>query len=181
MKYNNFQDIPQFPQAYYKIDVSLDFLNETLEQWNSPDMGNPLILNPEWQRGHVWTKEQQIKFMEFFLMGGTTGSQLWFNCSSWQGAYNTPTYCLDGLQRITAAQKFINNEIPAFGTLCKDYSGKMRSLTHNRFTFNMLCIKNKKELLNIYVMFNSGGTIHKPEEIERIKKMIAETPEDAII
>ena len=181
MIYDDFQKIPQFPQAYYRVDVGLDQLEYILQQWDSRDMGNPLILNPEWQRGHVWTKEQQISFMEFMLMGGTTGMNIYFNCSSWQGEYNTPTYCVDGLQRLSAAIAFVRNEIPVFGTYFKDYKGRLRSLSHNRFVFNMLCLKSKRELLNLYIMFNSGGVIHKPEEIERIKKMLDETPEDATV
>ena len=177
MNYNNFQDIPQFPQAYYRVDVPLDYLEQCLEQYDSPKMGNPLILNPEWQRGHVWSEQQQISFMEFMLMGGTTGKEIYFNCSSWQALYNTPIYCVDGLQRLTAALRFVRNEIPAFGTLHKDFGGKLR-ISHNRFSFNILNLKNKKELLNLYIMFNSGGTIHKPEEIDRIKRMMAETGDD---
>lgn len=178
MKISDFQQIPQFPQAYYRVDVGWDFLNETLDHWHNPDMGNPLILNPEWQRGHVWSEKQQISYVEFMLMGGVTGKEIYFNCSSWQGGYNTPTYCVDGLQRLTAAKLFMNNEIPAFGTLLKHYSGKMRGLTHNRFSFNMLMLKNKRELLSLYIMFNSGGTIHNPKEISRIKRMLEETPAD---
>lgn len=179
MIYDDFQKIPQFPQAYYNVDVGLDYLEDCLANWDRPE--TPLIMNPEWQRGHVWTREQQIRFMEFMLMGGTTGMNIYFNCSSWQGHYNTPVYVVDGLQRLTAALAFVRNEIPVFGTYRKDYKGHMRSLTHNRFKFNMLMLKSKRELLNLYIMFNSGGVVHKPEEIERIKKMLAETPEDATI
>jgi hypothetical protein len=181
MKYDNFQEIPQFPKAYYRVDVGWDYLNTTLEHWHNPDMGNPLILNPEWQRGHVWSKQQQIKYVEFVLKGGTTGKEIYFNCSSWQCEYNTPTYCVDGLQRLTAAKRFMNNEIPAFGTHLKDFKGKMRGNAHVRFSFNMLMMKNKRELLNLYIMFNSGGVVHKPKEIERIKKILEETPENETI
>jgi len=179
MIYDDFQKIPQFPQTYYGIDVGLDYLEDCLANWDRPD--TPLIMNPEWQRGHVWTQEQQIRFMEFMLMGGTTGMDIYFNCSSWQGAYDTPVFVVDGLQRLTAAMAFVRNEIPAFGTYRKDYKGKLRSLSHNRFRFNMLCLKSKRELLNLYIMFNSGGVIHKPEEIERIKKMLEETSESEMI
>lgn len=48
----NFRDISQFPKAHYKINVDIKYLNETLDSWNRKE--TPLILNPEWQRGHVW-------------------------------------------------------------------------------------------------------------------------------
>ena len=176
MKITHFNDIPRFPQAHYRVDVGWKYLEESLNRWD--DRPNcPLILNPEWQRGHVWTEEQQISYVEFMLRGGTTGREIYFNCSSWQDKYNTPVYCVDGLQRLTAARRFMNSEIPAFGTLYKDYEGILR-LTDTRFSFNMLMLENKRELLNLYIMFNSGGTIHKPEEIARIQKMLEDTPED---
>lgn len=169
-----FRDIPQFPQSYYKVDVGLDYLVDHLAHWNYPDA--PLILNPEWQRGHVWSKEQQIAFMEYFLKGGRTGSELYFNCSSWSSGYNTPIYCVDGLQRLTAALAFINNEIPVFGGYRKEYTDNPR-ITHNNFHMNMLAIKNKKELLNVYLDFNSGGTPHNQSELDRVQLMIDSTPE----
>lgn len=176
MKYSNFQAIPQFPKASYRTDVPFTYIREALEGYHCPEMGSPLILNPDFQRGHVWTEAQQISFIEFILAGGETGKDIYFNCSSWNKGYGTPIYCVDGLQRLMAVTRFMNNEIPAYGTLVKDYEGAMR-MTHIRLSFNVLCIENKRDLLNLYVMFNSGGTVHKPEEIARVRKMIEETHE----
>lgn len=131
----------------------------------------PLIMNPEWQRGHVWSESQQIAFVEYFLKGGRTGRDLYFNCSTWQSAYNTPIYCVDGLQRITAMTRFLENEIKAFGNFRDDFGGKLRTISHN-FRFNVLRIKNKKELLNIYLDFNSGGTPHNPTELKMVSDII---------
>jgi len=171
-----FRDIPKFPRAYYSIHVDLNSLNSTIDHW-SESLANGkdnLVLNPEWQRGHVWTKKQQISFMEFMLRGGTTGMDVYFNCSSWMSEFNTKIYCVDGLQRLSAALAFVNNKLPVFGTLFKDYEDSSR-ITDNRFIFNMLNLKSKKELLNLYIMFNSGGTQHKPKEIARIQAMMDAT------
>jgi len=165
--YMKFADIPKFPHSFYRINVDLDHVERALEHWDEPASGSPLILNPEWQRGHVWTKKQQTSYMEYMLKGGNTGKEIYFNCSSWGGGFNTPIYCVDGLQRLSAALAFIRNEIPAFGFLCKDYEDRLR-MSGVGFFFNMLQVKSKKELLNIYIDFNSGGTPHKPKEIARI-------------
>lgn len=176
MKYSDFQAVPQFPQANYRIDVDLGYLKQALNHWDERASGSPLILNPEWQRGHVWTKKQQISYVEFMLRGGTTGREIYFNCSSWDGGYNTPVYCVDGLQRLTACLNFVDNKFPAFETLYKDFTGRLR-MGNARLHFNMLKLKSKRELLNLYIMFNSGGSVHKPKEIERIKIMLDNTPE----
>jgi hypothetical protein len=169
-----FRDIPQFPHSSYRVQVELCYLQDQLDHWNERHVDLPnhyLILEPDWQRGKVWTQKQQIAFMEYFLKGGSTGRDLYFNCSSWGGSYKTPIYCLDGLQRINTALDFLNNKIPVFGYYHKEFEDKPRNVFH----FNVLQIKNKKELLKIYVDFNSGGEVHNPKELKRIEKMIEET------
>lgn len=177
-----FKDIPQFPKAYYSVHVGLDYLRTTLDNWNERLTGGPgmLELNPEWQRGHVWTKKQKISFIEFMLRGGTTGMEIYFNCSSWMSEFNTKIYCIDGLQRLQAAIDFVENKIPVFGTLYKDFEDRLR-MTDSRFVFNMLNLKKKRDLLNLYIMFNSGGTPHNAKEIARVQAMMNETPENETI
>ena len=177
----SFQDIEQFPRSYWYTDCGFDYLEKMLDSWNDRDSGSPLILNPEWQRGHVWTEEQQIAFMEYMLKGGTTGRVVYFNCSSWGRGYNTPVYCLDGLQRITTVLKFMRNELPAFGHTFKQFDGLLRGLANDRFQVHMLNIENKKDLLKVYLDFNSGGTPHNPKELDRVAKMIQDTPDDETV
>ena len=38
-----------------------------------------LQLNPEFQRGHVWTEEQQIAWVEYYLRGGKSGNTIYLN------------------------------------------------------------------------------------------------------
>lgn len=168
-----FQDIPQFPRSHYRVSTDWVFLEETLKRYDCRQDGNGLILDPDFQRGHVWTIDQQSSYVEYMLKGGSTGKEIYFNCSSWQAAYNTPIYCVDGLQRLTAARKFIANEVPVFGgSLFKDFEGRCMLDFH----FNMLVIKSKRELLKVYLDFNSGGTPHNPDELKRIEAMIQNTP-----
>lgn len=171
-----FKDIPQFPKAYYSITSDWKYLEETLDSWDREE--TPLILNPDFQRGCVWNKAQKASYVEYIVKGGSTGRDIYFNCSSWQGAYNTPIYCVDGLQRLTAAREFMKNEFPIFGNhFYEDFEDKIRV----SFVFNVLNIRSKRELLKIYLDFNSGGTIHSKEELEKVKKMIEDTPEGAIL
>jgi uncharacterized protein with ParB-like and HNH nuclease domain len=175
-----FRDIEQFPRAYYQVNIDIDGVKRALDNWDEPHHGSPLILNPDFQRGHVWTEKQQIAFLEYFFKGGTTGRDIYFNCSSWQEGYNTPIYCVDGLQRLTAAIAFIENKIKVYGGYLKDYEDRPRMIT-NTFIFHMLKIRNKKELLKIYLDFNSAGTKHSTKELDRIAKMIQDTPETEVL
>ena len=97
-----FTDIPQLltNKANYKVDVGFKYFSKTINQYVE-EYG--LILNPEFQRGHVWTEEQQEKYIEYVLKGGTSGKEIFFNKPSWHCKAKTEYddfVCVDGLQRI---------------------------------------------------------------------------------
>lgn len=166
-----FKDIPQFTKTgSYQVNMPLTYFVKWLED-NINESG--LVLNPDFQRGHVWTERQQIAYIEFLLRGGKSGRILYFNCPSWHhGSRDTEFVCVDGLQRITAIRRFINNEIPAFGTYYEDFE--------DRFPFeidvivNINDLKTRAEVLQWYIEMNEGGTPHTEDEINRIKKMLQE-------
>lgn len=176
MKITRFKDIPQFTSSgSYQVNYPLTSLVKYIEEEVS-DMG--LQLNPEFQRGHVWTEEQQIAWIEYHLRGGKSGNTIYLNNPFWnsvnkpkQGEYSDYV-CVDGLQRITAAQRFIHNEIKIFGSYFDEYEDKLRLINDNTLILNVNDLKSEKEVLQWYVDMNAGGTPHTSEEIERVKRMI---------
>lgn len=167
-----FRDIPQMTQSgAYQVNIGWRYLPDWVE-CQKEEMG--LQLNPLFQRGHVWTEEQQIAYVEFVLRGGKSSRIVYFNCPSWHwnvkpGEYND-FVCVDGLQRITAVLRFMNNEVPAFGIFCKDYEDQPTINTD--LIVNINDLKTEKEVLQWYIDLNSGGTPHSTEEIRRVKDMI---------
>ena len=172
MKITRFKDIPQFTadgswQADFDFNYLVKFINSNIEE-------EGLELNPDFQRGHVWTEEQQIKWIEFFLRGGKTGNIIYLNKPDWmgtvpEGAYND-FVCVDGLQRITAIQRFMKNEIPVFGSYYNEFEDSVRLAQTIKVNINNL--KSKKEVLQWYIDMNSGGTPHSDEEIARVRSLI---------
>lgn len=169
-----FKDIPQMTQSgSYQVNIAWRYLKGWIES-QKEDMN--LQLNPLFQRGHVWTEEQQIAYIEFVLRGGKSSRVVYFNCPSWHwnvkpGEYND-FVCVDGLQRITAVLRFMNNEIPAFGVLYKDYEDKLGISVD--MIINVNDLKTEREVMQWYIDLNSGGTPHTGEEINRVKAMIAQ-------
>ena len=169
----SFQDVPRFTSCgSYAVDYPMKHLvnwveNEIAEQG--------LVLCPDFQRGHVWTEQQQVSYLEFLLRGGKTGRDLYFNCPSWQsqvqeGAYNEYV-CVDGLQRLTAIQRFVGNELRVFGNLFSEFTGYLRTDQDNlRVHINDL--KTKEEVLRWYLEMNSGGTPHAQKELRRVSEML---------
>lgn len=173
-KITRFEDIPQFTrdgawQCDYPLNHLVKFINEEIKEQG-------LQLNPNFQRGHVWTEEQQIAWLEFFLRGGKTSRVIYFNKPSWHrnvpdGEYDDYV-CVDGLQRLTAIQRFVNNEIKVFGSYYNEFTDRI-GVRHN-IKLNVNDLKTEKEVLQWYVDMNTGGTIHTDDEINKVKQMIAE-------
>jgi hypothetical protein len=170
-----FKDIRRFPEPIYAVDVDWKFLEKTIKDYQDTDT---LELNPDFQRGHVWTEEQQRKYVEFCLKGGKTGNNIYLNHPSWREVYEKKGYndfvCVDGLQRLTAIIKFMNNELAVFdGHFYKDFGRMPPGYCRVRIHVNNL--KTKKDVLKWYLDFNDGGTVHSDEELERVRKMLGKT------
>lgn len=165
-----FSDIKPFIVAgEYQINIPLYRLQNWLKGMDD-DLG--IELNPDFQRGHVWTEEQQIAYIEFLLRGGESGRIIYFNCPSWYGDTDKdyPLQCVDGLQRLTAVTRFLNDEISAFGYKLSEYDSKVP--TRFDLLININCLQTRAEVLDWYLQFNSGGTVHSEEELNRVRKLL---------
>lgn len=179
IKYSEIEKI--MPNGSYEINVGLKHIDRWLDEMEE-DYG--LELNPDFQRGNVWTEEQQIAYVEFLLRGGKTANVIYFNCPTFsfgsceriKNYDNMPMQCLDGLQRLTAIRKFIHGRLPIFnGNYIDDFEDKDILLRNTDvIKFNVNNMQTKKDVLNWYITYNSGGTIHSQDEIERVKKLLEE-------
>lgn len=166
-----FRDIPEFPSAHYSVHIPVASLQRHVN--NEIEYG--LNLNPDFQRGHVWTQEQRIRYVEYILRGGEGGRILCFNNPKWNTlkAEEGPYEILDGLQRLTSLLMFLRSEIPAFGTLYKDFEDRLHSL--NSIIWTVYRLPDRPSILQYYLDMNAGGTPHAESEIERVRKMLQES------
>lgn len=177
-----FTDIPQrIGVGHYQVNMGLDGLEKRLTTWEN-DPCYTLQLVPDFQRGHVWTPEQQSNFVEYFLSGGKSGLTIYFNKPSLQAAGTGPYpydefVCVDGLQRLTAIRRFLRGEIPAFDKLYPEFEDsiiKAPNVTGVRLNVNAL--QTRAEVLNWYLQMNDGGTPNAPEELARVRGLLAQEP-----
>lgn len=161
-----FKDIKPFTSdGSYAVDQPLIRLVETIERYQR-EYG--FDMEADFQRPHVWTEQQQIAFVEFFLRGGKVGP-IYCNAKGWRQTKG-PIEVVDGKQRINACLRFLKSEIPVFGSLYKDYEDDFGWLFTLRFVINDL--PTRKDVLQWYLDLNSGGTPHSPEELERVKNLL---------
>ena len=165
-----FEDIPQMTRdGNYRVHVSWKYLEEQIKR-DYDDL--EIDLDPDFQRAHVWSEEQQRRFVEFKLRGGTGSDELRFNCAGWQNDYRGPYVLVDGKQRLEAVRKFMRDELEIFdGAKFSDFEDSIR-VTKTRFIWCVNDLKTRKEVLQWYLDINTGGVVHSDEEIEKVRKLL---------
>lgn len=165
-----FREIPQFIcDGGYEVNVFLATLEKTIEGY--VDDFN-LDLNPDFQRGHVWTKKQREAYIDYFLKGGRGGKVIYLNMPSWQGQAHSKYddfVIVDGLQRLTTLRMFITNKLKAFGLLYKDFDDEVHD---SSLKFNINSLKTKSAVLSWYLQMNYAGTPHTKKELDRVSEML---------
>jgi hypothetical protein len=81
--------------------------------------------------------------------------------------------CVDGLQRLTAVRRFLAGEIKAFGMVAKEFTGTPFDPRRYMLRMAVHVYQTRAELLQYYIDLNAGGTPHEPEEIERVRALLA--------
>lgn len=164
-----FRDIQKFTKtSSYHIDLDWQAVEGWLKK-QEREIG--LDLNPEFQRDHVWSVEQQVRYVEFVLRGGKSSRDIYFNSPSYgEVDYDSPLILVDGKQRLRAVECFLKNEIPAFGHFFEKYGDNLPVWAS--FSVNINDLKTYKEVLQWYLDINSGGVVHTQEEIEKVRKLL---------
>lgn len=165
-----FRDIPQFPSAHYEVDVPWKHIDNTLRDLSE---GLDLRLDPEYQRGHVWTREQQTAYVEYQLMGGEVSRTIIFNSPDWYSDKAEYIELVDGKQRLEAVRAFMRGDLPAFGHTIDEFEDKLPTMEY-RFRFQICTLPTRKEVLSLYLKINAGGTPHTQEELDRVRELLEE-------
>ena len=152
----------------YRINLEWERLQDAIYRYTNV---YKFDMNPDFQRGHVWTKEQQVKYVEFVLSGGESSKDIYCNCPGWMGD-SGQMVLVDGKQRITAALKYINNEIKAFGLYRFEINKRLPSWAE--FIWHVNDLPHKHQVLTWYLEMNSGGTPHTQEELDSVRKLLCE-------
>lgn len=171
-----FEDIPKFTrEATYAIDVGWTHLIKFVE--NEIEEGK-LDIDPDFQRAHVWTREQQVHYVEFVMRSGKSSNIIHTNCPGYLGGNKVGPYVLvDGKQRLNAIMCFLKGEFRVFegepyGGYHDDFDKIDFLVCRVRWSVNDL--PTRADVLQWYLDLNTGGTIHTTDEIEKVRKMLKE-------
>jgi hypothetical protein len=174
----NLLDIPQTSRdGRYACDIPWDYLETWIEDQAKKAYG--IDLDPDFQRGHVWTDAQRSAFMEFALQGGKSSQVLHWNAPNWMGTKQRPGQDLestivlvDGKQRLETIRRFIRNDLPVFGKPLRDWDDHVIALRRMSVRMSVNDLTTRKDLLQWYIGLNGGGTPHGRMEIARVSALL---------
>lgn len=171
--------IQPLPSPKYEVDYQFSGVERMLE-WLADGTGVHVELNPDYQRGHVWTPSQKVHFITNILRGIVTqaGLTIQFNAPAWEnkatGDLPDQVQCIDGLQRLTAVREFLAGEYKVMGLSADDLEGTKYDFkrTLYRFRVHVHTFQTRKTLLAYYLDINGGGTPHSQSELDRVAKLL---------
>ena len=174
-----YRDIPQFTRdSNYHVDIAWDYMFSDTGWMVDMIAGSRLDLDPDFQRGHVWTEDQQIRYCEFILRGGKSSKELYFNCPSWPNDFDKQMVLVDGKQRLEAVRRFMFNEIQVFGHFRDEFEDRLDMLKA-RFSVNINNLETDAEVYQWYLDLNDGGVVHTKEELDKVRKLMAAAEKSA--
>lgn len=176
MHCDDLNNIPPFTRmANYTVDVGWSYIEDFLQH----DCAGA-DLNPDFQRGHVWDDEKRIRYVEYIMREGCGARDIYFNHPTWMNTISSgpktdflnQMLLVDGKQRLEAVRKFLASELPAFGTLYKNFKGRLAP-NGPRFRVHINNLKTRAEVLQWYLDLNDGGVVHSADELARVRALLA--------
>src|SRR5690606_28851260 len=118
---------------------------------------------PPWQRGLVWTREQNISLLESAWRGIGIGT---FTYNDADIEHPLDNLLIDGQQRMNALELYFNDEFPVFGYKWSEVTDVDRRLFLYSIPFPSYSLRShdEQELRNYYNLMNFGGVAHKDGE-----------------
>lgn len=156
------------PDGSYGVDVGLRYL-PTWPQSFAGESG-AVDVCPDFQRGHIWTMDQRVAYLEAKAARAVGVDVLRWNITTCANGTEGPLQCVDGLQRFTTACMFLRDEVPLFGRRFSEIHGSPP--LHMRWRCVVNDLPTRSAVLRWYLEINAGGTPHSAEELNRVRDLL---------
>lgn len=155
-----------------RVDLGRGFdgsMGEAMLHWETNNEPNPQELRsvmgyflPSWQRGLVWSEQQQVKLLESCWLGLPIGTYT-FN-RKYGSKYDN--LLIDGQQRLYAIQCYLEDRFDVFGYKWSETTViDKRRFKHSVKFGSYICETDDEQYLrNYYNMMNFGGTAHTDDQ-----------------
>ena len=148
-------------------------------------MARETDMDPEYQRGHVWTDRQRSLYIGALIEGRANDSaaivlyERTYGLGGPSEVVDDLYYeVVDGKQRLTAIVMFHDQKLPAEfrdGTraLLQDMDTVSNRRVRLSVTVALGVVRNltRAEVIDLYLALNEGGTMHTEAELDRVRRL----------
>lgn len=155
-------------------DVRLLFVNSDLDALLHTYYGMGIDMNPDYQRGYVWTQEDKELLLDSVFKNIDIGKFVLVHLSDYEYLERGRSYeILDGKQRLSTLIEFYENRFPYKGKYYNDLSYKDKR-TFNRLTISVANVHetDKKTVLKYFLMLNRTGRSMDKTHLEKVEQML---------
>lgn len=125
---------------------------------------------PDFQRGYVWTDEDQQRYLDTLMHGRDLGRFILV-----ERKYPLQTLVLDGKQRLNCLRLFYTSELAWRGVYWHELSRKDRIQATERLV-QVATLKEdsytRAELLRVFLEVNAGGVPQSPEHLAHVQALL---------
>ena len=136
-------------------------------------------MEPDYQRGLVWTAEDKAKLIESIFQQVDIGK---FVFRKLPYAPNAPTYeIVDGKQRLSTLVEFVYDQFPYTGRYWSQLSQADRGFIED-YQASIAQLDEtytRQQILDLFVRLNTGGRPMDPTHLERVAEMASEEAGEA--
>jgi len=135
---------------------------------------------PPFQRPIVWDENRMVKFVESAILGMNLGAYTYNNTmnfdhqtrnSAGQEIWMYDKWLIDGQQRLTALQKYWNNEFPVYELYWGEVpENQKRRFLSTGFAASETQLMDETLIRDLYDRMNFGGVAHT-EEMRALPKV----------
>lgn len=169
--------IPRDWSLSYLFEKRASFLRNPTQAMEMVYPGQEMLMGhalPPFQRPPVWTREQNVRFIESAVLGLHLGTWVYNSADDAPTVKvdgvevfdKTDRWLIDGRQRLTAIDQYFNCDFPVFGMTWSEVprTEQRRFLNGTMFTAFETRITDIDHLKEIYDRLNFGGTPHRPDQ-----------------
>ena len=181
------EELDPFPHFDCGTTVSIDYV----QRYFDGEIEVGLEMDPDFQRAHVWSRAQQVAYMEHRLRGGRTGAEIiTAHTGDLVSDLTTPSGCrypnyalVDGKQRLQAVMEFASDGFAVFASERRPQGYHYSELTARFHRLHMAVVvlriplKSRGDIIKFYLKVNAGGTPHTADEIDRVRALLASETE----
>ena len=153
-------------------DVRLHFMHMMVDSIFSKKYFFGIDMDPDYQRGYVWTQEDKEKLIDSIFNNVDIGKFVFVHRRNYSDP-DSPLYeVLDGKQRITALCEFYENKFPYKGKYYNDLSDRDKWHFCD-YSVNVAEVEqaDKATILKYFLMINTGGKAISEEHLHKVRKL----------